>query len=145
MALPVPDTVPAPDACANAITVELSAVTVLPAASLIVAVRTLVAPDARSAVEPVRTMSALAPWTTLNGPSVSDESPAEVASIVTGPARLPVIVLVATPAEAVALPVPLTVPAPLCCANATTVELSETTVLPAASRSLRSARASSRR
>ena len=78
---------PAPDACANAITVELSAVTVLPAASLIVAVRTLVAPDARSAVEPVRTMSALAPWTTLNGPSVPDESPAEVASIVTAPAR----------------------------------------------------------
>ena len=131
--MPVPATVPAPDACANATTVELSAVTVLPAASLIVAVRTLVAPDARSAVEPVRTMSALAPWTTLNGPSVPDESPAEVASIVTAPARTPVIVLVATPAEAVALPVPLTVPAPLCCANATTVVLSETTVLPAAS------------
>ena len=60
-------------------------------------------------------------------------SPAEVASIVTAPASCPVIVFVATPAEAVALPVPLTVPAPLCCAKATTVVLSEVTVLPAAS------------
>ena len=133
VALPVPDTVPAPDALANPITVVLSEVTVLPAASLIVAVRTLDAPDARSAVDPVRTMSALAPCTTLNGPSVPDVSPAEVASMVTGPASWPVIVFVATPPEAVALPLPLTVPAPLCCANATTVELSAVTVLPAAS------------
>ena len=58
VALPVPVTVPAPDALANATTVVLSAVTVLPAASWIVAVRTRVAPEARSAVEPVRTMSA---------------------------------------------------------------------------------------
>ena len=54
---------------------------------LIVAVRTRVAPDARSAVEPVRTMSAPAPWTTVKGPRVPDVSPAEVASIVTEPAR----------------------------------------------------------
>ena len=43
------------------------------------------------------------------------------------------IVLEATPLEAVALPVPVTVPAPEACAKATTVELSEVTALPAAS------------
>ena len=43
------------------------------------------------------------------------------------------IVFVATPAAAVALPVPVTVPAPDCLANVTTVVLSEVTVLPAAS------------
>ena len=43
------------------------------------------------------------------------------------------IVLVATPLEAVALPVPVTVPAPEALAKATTVLLSEVTVLPAAS------------
>ena len=56
-----------------------------------------------------------------------------MASIVTEPASAPVIVLVATPPTAVALPVPVTVPAPDCLAKATTVELSEVTVLPAAS------------
>ena len=66
-------------------------------------------------------------------PSVPVVRPAAVASIVTVPARTPVIVLVATPPAAVALPAPLTVPAPEACANATTVELSEVTVLPAAS------------
>ena len=60
-------------------------------------------------------------------------SPAAVASIVTVPARMPVIVLVATPLAAVALPVPLTVPAPEACAKAMTVVLSEVTMLPAAS------------
>ena len=43
------------------------------------------------------------------------------------------IVLVATPVAAVALPVPVTVPAPEALAKATTVVLSEVTVLPAAS------------
>ena len=57
-------------------------------------------------------------------------SPAEVASIVTEPARTPVIVFVATPLAAVAFPVPPTVPAPEALAKATTVELSEVTVLP---------------
>ena len=52
VALPVPLTVPAPDAFAKATTVELSEVTVLPAASTIVAVSTRVAPEVRSAVEP---------------------------------------------------------------------------------------------
>ena len=43
------------------------------------------------------------------------------------------IVLVATPPAAVALPVPVTVPAPEALAKVTTVVLSEVTVLPAAS------------
>ena len=53
VALPVPVTVPAPEAFAKATTVVLSEVTVLPAASWIVAVRTRVAPEVRLAVEPV--------------------------------------------------------------------------------------------
>ena len=110
---------------AKATTVELSDVTVLPAASWIVAVSTRVAPEARSAVEPVKAIWVAAPWTTEKAPSVPVVSPAAVASIVTEPARAPVIVLVATPLEAVALPVPVTVPTPDCFANAITVELSE--------------------
>ena len=133
VSLPVPVTVPAPEALANATTVVLSEVTVLPAASLIVAVSTRVAPEVRSVVAPVRAMSAAAPWTTVKAPSVPVVRPAEVASIVTEPTRAPVIVLVATPATAVSLPVPVTVPAPEALANATTVVLSEVTVLPAAS------------
>ena len=112
VALPVPLTVPAPLCCANATTVVLSEVTVLPAASSIVAVSTRVAPEVRSAVEPLSAIWVAAPWTTLNEPSVPVVSPAAVASIVTEPARTPVIVLVATPLDAVALPAPLMVPAP---------------------------------
>ena len=133
VALPAPVTVPAPDAFAKATTVELSEVTVFPAASWIVAVSTRVAPDVRFAVEPVSAIWVAAPGTTLKAPSVPVVRPAAAASIVTVPASAPVIVLVATPAEAVALPVPLTVPAPADCANAITVVLSEVTVLPAAS------------
>ena len=133
VALPVPVTVPAPEALANATTVVLSEVTVLPAASWIVAVSTRVVPEVRSAVEPVRAIWVAAPWTTVKAPRVPVVSPVEVASIVTEPAGAPVIVLVATPAAAVALPVPVTVPAPDCLAKATTVVLSEVTVLPAAS------------
>ena len=84
-------------------------------------------------VEPVSAMSAAAPWTTVKAPSVPVVSPAAVASIVTEPASAPVTVFVATPATAVSLPVPVTVPAPDALAKATTVELSEVTVLPAAS------------
>ena len=87
VALPVPETVPVPDALAKATTVVLSEVTVLPAASWIVAVSTRVAPEVRFAVEPVRTMSVAAPWTTVKAPSVPVVSPAAVASIVTEPAR----------------------------------------------------------
>ena len=133
VAFPVPVTVPAPDALAKATTVELSEVTVFPAASWIVAVSTRVAPDARSAVDPVSVIWAAAPWTTLKAPSVPVVSPAAVASIATEPARAPVIVLAATPPAMVELPVPPTVPVPEACAKETTVELSEVTVLPAAS------------
>ena len=86
VSLPVPVTVPAPDALANATTVALSVVTVLPAASLIVAVSTRVAPEVRLVVAPVRAMSAAAPWTTVKAPRVPVVSPAAVASIVTEPA-----------------------------------------------------------
>ncbi len=85
------------------------------------------------AVEPVSAISVAAPCTTVKAPSVPVVSPPEVACIVTEPTSSPVIVLVATPLEAVALPVPVTVPAPEALAKATTVELSEVTVLPAAS------------
>ena len=47
VSVPVPVTVPAPEALAKVTTVVLSAVTVLPAASWIVAVRTRVAPETR--------------------------------------------------------------------------------------------------
>ena len=133
VSLPVPVTVPAPDALPKVTTVELSEVTVLPAASLSVAVRTRVAPEVRLVVAPVRAMSAAAPWTTVKAPSVPVVRPLEVASIVTEPTSWPVTVLVATPATAVSLPVPVTVPAPEALAKATTVVLSEVTVLPAAS------------
>ena len=133
VSLPVPVTVPVPEALANVTTVVLSEVTVLPAASWIVAVSTRVAPEVRLVVAPVSAIWVAAPWTTVKAPRVPVVSPAEVASIVTEPASWPVIVLVATPATAVSLPVPVTVPAPEALAKATTVLLSEVTVLPAAS------------
>ena len=77
-----------------------------------------VAPEVRSAVEPVSTICAAAPATTLKLPSVPVVRPAAVASIETVPVSAPVIVFVATPPEAVALPVPLTVPVPDALANA---------------------------
>ena len=126
-------TEPAPDACANATEVVLSAVTVFPAASCTVAVRTRVGPEARFAVAPVSASCAAAPWTTVKAPRVPVVSPLEVACIETVPARTPVTVLVATPLEAVAVPVPQTVPVPEAWAKVTEVELSEVTVLPAAS------------
>ena len=133
VAVPVPVTVPAPDCLAKVRTVVLSEVTVLPAASRIVAVRTRVAPEVRLVVEPVSAMSAAAPWTTVKGASVPAVSPAAVASIVTEPTSAPVMVFVATPAVAMAVPVPVTVPAPDCLAKVITVVLSAVTVLPAAS------------
>ena len=106
VAVPVPVTVPAPDCFAKVTTVVLSAVTVLPAASCTVAVRTRVAPEVRLVVAPVSAIWAAAPWTTVKAPSVPVVSPAAVASIVTEPTSAPVIVLVATPLAAVAVPVP---------------------------------------
>ena len=84
-------------------------------------------------VAPVRVMSAAAPWTTVKAPRLPVVRPAAVASMVTEPTSWPVMVLVATPATAVSLPVPVTVPAPEALAKATTVVLSAVTVLPAAS------------
>ena len=74
-----------------------------------------------------------APWTTVKAPRVPVVRPAAVACMITAPASTPVTVFVATPLAAVAVPVPLTVPAPDALVNATTVELSLVTVLPAAS------------
>ena len=79
---------------------------------------------------------AAAPWTTVKAPRVPVVSPAAVASMVTEPTSAPVIVFVATPLAAVAVPVPVTVPAPDCFPNVTTVVLSPVTVFPAASRSV---------
>ena len=84
-------------------------------------------------VAPVSAIWAAAPWTTVKAPRLPVVSPAAVASIVTEPTRAPVIVFVATPLAAVAVPVPVTVPAPDCLAKVTTVVLSAVTVLPAAS------------
>ena len=83
--LPVPLTVPAPEAFAKSITVELSEVTVFPAASRIVAVRTRVEPEVRSAVEPDRSIDAAAPWTT-SKLMLSSTRPVAPAWIVIAPA-----------------------------------------------------------
>ena len=72
----------------------------------------------------------------VKAPRVPVVSPAAVASMTTGPTSAPVTVFVATPLVAVAVPVPVTVPTPDALAKVTTVELSEVTVLPAASRSV---------
>ena len=90
-------TVPVPDCLAKATTVVLSEVTVLPAASWIVAVSTRVAPEVRLAVEPVSD--------DLGGGAVDDGEGAERAGRQTarggfhrhGAGEAPVIVLVATP------------------------------------------------
>ena len=68
VAVPVPVTVPAPDCLPKVTTVVLSAVTVLPAASWIVAVRTRVAPEVRLVVAPVSAIWVAAPWTTVKEP-----------------------------------------------------------------------------
>ena len=78
-------------------------------------------------------MSAAGPCTTVKAPRTPVVSPVAAASIVTDPIRTPVIVFVANPPAAVAVPVPVTVPAPDCLAKLTTLVLSEVTVFPAAS------------
>ena len=85
------------------------------------------------AVEPVSAICVAAPWTTVKAPRVPVVSPAAVASIVTVPDEGTGDRLGGDAAGAVALPVPLTVPAPEALAKAITVALSEVTVLPAAS------------
>ena len=131
--MPVPVTVPVPDGLAKVTTVELSEVTVLPAASRIVAVRTRVAPEVRFVVAPVRTMSAAGPWTTVKGASVPVVRPRAVASIVTEPTSAPVTVFVATPVAAVRCRAGDGAGARLL-GEVTTVELSAVTAFPAASR-----------
>ena len=85
VAVPVPVTVPAPDCLAKLTTVVLSEVTVLPAASWIVAVSTRVAPEVRLVVAPRERDLAAAPWTTVKAPSVPVVSPPAVASMTTEP------------------------------------------------------------
>ena len=112
---------------------RLSQVTVLPAASLIVAVSTRRAPELRSVVAPVRAIWVAAPWTMVKAPQGAGAEPGGGRFHRPESSDWPVIVLVATPVAAVSLPVPLMVPGPEALAKLTTVELSEVTVLPAAS------------
>ena len=134
VAVPVPVTVPAPDCLAKVTTVVLSAVTVLPAASWIVAVSTRVAPEVRLVVAPVSAIWAAAPWTTVKAPSVPVVRPRRGGLHDDGADERAGDRLGGDAAAAVAVPVPVTVPAPDCLAKVTTVVLSAVTVLPAASR-----------
>src|SRR6266446_4851120 len=103
-----------------------------------VAVNTRVAPAVRLAVEPLSASLLAAPITTLNViglPVPATNAPPEPvpdAVIVIEPGAFPVIVSVATPADAVADPRPVTVPVPALLANVTLRELSApvVTVLP---------------
>ena len=85
VAVPVPVTVPAPDCLAKVTTVVLSQVTVLPAASWIVAVSTRVAPEVRLVVAPVSEIWVAAPWTTVKEPRLPVVRPTAVASMTTAP------------------------------------------------------------
>ena len=97
-----------------------------------------VAPAVRLAVEPLSTSLFAAPVTTLNviglpvPPVSAPPEPVADAVIVMEPGAFPVTVRVATPADAVADPRPVTVPLPAVFANVTLKELSEpvVTVLP---------------
>ena len=109
---PSPVTVPAPPDLAKSTLVVLSLVSVLPAPSLSVAVRTRVAPESRLVAEPERTTWATEPGTTVKVSVLLSERPLALAVIVTLPASAPVRVLVATPDDAVALPWPVTEPEP---------------------------------
>src|SRR6266446_7306465 len=103
-----------------------------------VAVNTRVAPAVRLAVEPLSASLLAAPITTLNViglPVPATNAPADPvaeAVIVMEPGAFPVIVSVATPAEAVADPRPVIVPVPAVFANVTLSVLSApvVTVLP---------------
>jgi hypothetical protein len=133
VAVPSPVTEPAPDVCAKVTTVELSLVTRLLPASRTAIVSDFVAPDATPVVDDVNESFVAAPTVTVNE-LVSDARPEADAVIVTGPAVAPVTVLVATPPEAVAVPSPVTEPAPDVCPKVTTVELSDVSRLLLASR-----------
>jgi hypothetical protein len=133
VAEPVPVTVPVPEVCVNVTEVELSEVTTLPPASRTSAVIVRVAPEERFTVDEVITSCVGVLVTTVNA-VVPEVSPLADAVIVTEPAEAPVTVFDAMPDDAVAEPVPVTVPVPEVCVNETEVELSEVTTLSLASR-----------
>jgi len=121
-------TEPAPAVCEKTTTVELFEVTMLSFASSTLAVSVFVEPDATLAVFEVKTSLVAAP-TVIEKVEVSLVRPLFEAVIVTEPAVWPVTVSDATPEEAVALPSPVTEPAPAVWAKVTTVELSLVTML----------------
>ena len=133
VAVPRPVTVPAPAVLAKLTTVVLSPVSRLPAASRTSTVSVLVDPDATLAVSLVNVRRSATPTVTEKlEPSLV--SPVFDAVMVSAPAVWPVASSEAMPPEAVAVPRPLTVPAPAVLAKLTTVVLSPVSRLPAASR-----------
>ena len=132
VSVPSPVTVPEPPVLANATTVELSEVTVFPAASWIVAVSVFVAPEALDP-EASRSIVVAVPWTTENT-VLSEVRPAAVAVIVSAPASEPLTSIEATPFDAVAPPRPVTVPLPPDFEKVTAVALSPATSAPSGSR-----------
>ena len=97
-----------------------------------VAVRTRVEPEVRFAVEPLRTISAAGPTTTVKV-RVLLVSEAPVAWVEMLPMSAPVTVTEATPAVAVSPPSPVTVPVPAVLLKVTVVPLSPVSTFPAAS------------
>src|SRR5207302_979524 len=125
VAVPSPVTEPAPAVWANVTTVELSLVTTLLLASSTAAVSVLVEPDATLLVFEVKTSLLAAPTVTEKVElSVAVPSPCSVHGALPDPAVWPVTVSEATPEEAVAVPSPVTEPAPAVCEKTTAVELS---------------------
>jgi hypothetical protein len=114
-------------------------VTVFPAASVIVAVTARVVPEARFAVEPDMTIFDAVPNVTGKLTRFEFVAPGPfkiaLARRSTGPAMLPVTVIVATPPDALELPSPLTEPLPEGWLNVTLALLSvpDVTVFPAVS------------
>ncbi len=133
VAAPSPLTVALPLVLAKLTEVVLSPLSRLPAASRTSSVSVRDVPDARLADEFVNVRWSAAPATTAKVVE-SAVSELAVAVIVTGPASAPVMVCDAMPPDAVAVPSPVTVPAPLVFARVTEVALSPLSRLPAASR-----------
>ena len=133
VALAIPVMVPTPAVFANVTLVLSSPVTRLPAASRIWTVSMRVLPEIRGTFALVKATWSAVPATTTNvvEPELSNVADA---LIVIEPASAPVTVCEAIPPDAVALPRPVTVPAPSVFANATTVVLSPVSRLPATSR-----------
>src|SRR5207302_610235 len=133
-ALPRPVADPVPAVLAKPTTVVLSPVSRLPLASRISAVSVFVEPDATPVASLVKGEWYAGPTVTENV-EASLVKPVFEAVIVIAPTVWPVTVTEATPPLAVAVPRPLTVPAPPVLAKPTTVVLSPVSRLPAASRS----------